>query len=85
MLLAELVVVIVKALGSLVETVEVKVPPVESVPVVITGAPIMPEVATPRRPLMADSRDWMFDWYWVGMALKNAGGVDAANAELIID
>lgn len=54
-------------------------------PVVTTGAPTMPVDATPRRPLIADASDAMFESYWVGMALKNAGGVDAANAELTMD
>ena len=46
-----------------------------------TGAALIPVLATPRRALMADSSETMLGWYWLGMAVRNAGGVGAARAE----
>ena len=55
--------------------------PAVSVTVVTRGAPEIPVLATPRKALMADSRDTKFDEYCVGRAVRKGGGVAAVRAD----
>jgi hypothetical protein len=45
----------------------------------------MPVLAAPLRALMALSRLTMLDWYWLGIAVRKAGGFVAVRADCTIE